>query len=97
MHFPIPDLAVEILSSNIQHDRKVKFEDYQTHGVAEYWIIDPVAKTLEQYVLEDQTYQLKLKASEGHVRSVAVAGFEILILAIFDERLYIEELRRLLR
>jgi Uma2 family endonuclease len=97
MHFPVPDLAVEILSSNVQHDRKVKFEDYQAHGVVEYWIIDPVAKTLEQYVLENQMYQLRLKASEGHVRSVAVVGFEILISAIFDEKLYLEELRRILQ
>ena len=42
MHFPVPDLAVEILSSNVRHDREIKFKDYQTHGVAEYWIIDPV-------------------------------------------------------
>lgn len=96
MHFPVPDLAVEILSSNVRHDREIKFQDYQTHGVAEYWIIDPVATTLEQYVLEDNVYQLRLKASEGHVHSSAVAGFTILIQAIFNQSVYLEEVRRIL-
>ena len=97
MHFSVPDLAVEILSSNVHHDRKTKFQDYETHGVAEYWIIDPNAMTLEQYVLREGAYQLRLKAIEGHVRSEAVEGFEILIPAIFDQNIYLQELRRILQ
>lgn len=96
MHFPVPDLAVEILSSNVQHDRETKFQDYQTHRVEEYWIIDPVAMVLEQYILENNAYQLHLKASEGHVKSRVVAGFNILIPAIFDQQIYLEELRKIL-
>ena len=96
MHFPVPDLAVEILSGNVRHDRETKFQDYQIHGVGEYWIIDPVAQVLEQYVLEGNAYQLQLKASEGHVKSKIVAGFSILIPAIFDQQIYLEELRKIL-
>ena len=42
MKFPVPEFAVEVLSETTEHrDRGVKFEDYEAHGVQEYWIIDP--------------------------------------------------------
>ena len=37
MQFPIPDLAVEVLSDSTEvRDRGVKFEDFASNGVAEY-------------------------------------------------------------
>lgn len=94
MFFPIPDLAVEVLSNNVKHDREIKFGDYQEHGVKEYWIIDPDDQTLEQYILKDGSYQLQLKSSEGHVKSITVTGFEIPIKAIFDEQENLAVLQR---
>lgn len=52
----VPDLLVEVLSSNVHHDRKIKYTAYAEAGVAEYWIIDPVAETVEVYVLRDGIY-----------------------------------------
>ena len=40
-------------------DRKIKFNLYEKYGVKEYWIIDPVNKVLEQYVLIDGKYSLE--------------------------------------
>ncbi|MBC8161016.1 MAG: Uma2 family endonuclease [Roseiflexaceae bacterium] len=52
MRFPAPDFVVEVLSPSTEaNDRGVKLEDYAAHGVAEYWLIDPVDETLEQYLL----------------------------------------------
>ncbi len=83
--FPVPDLVVEVLSSNEDHDRITKFQDYQKNGIEEYWIIDPVAETLEQYFLsENGAYELQLKAAEGHVASRVIEGFRIPINAIFS-------------
>ena len=43
-----PDLAVEILSPRTAHqDRGYKKTIYGRHGVTEYWIVDPVAETVE--------------------------------------------------
>ena len=85
MVFPAPDLAVEVLSeSTAQRDRGVKFSDYAAHGVTEYWLIDPVAEVLEQYLLESETYRLELKSGTGTVTSSAVEGFELPIRALFD-------------
>ena len=98
MKFPAPDLAVEVLSpSTAEHDRGVKFEDYAAHGVAEYWIVDPELETVEQYVLEGERYALQMKSGSGELVSVAVAGFEIPVRALFDDAENLRVLRQLLQ
>ena len=43
-----PDLCVEVISpSSVAIDRKIKFRQYEEGGVAHYWIIDPMKKTIE--------------------------------------------------
>lgn len=87
VRFPAPDFVVEILSpSTKQTDRTTKFDDYAAHGVAEYWIIDPEAETVEQYTLDgtEQRYRLQHQAQTGNLQSHAVPGFTIPIRAIFD-------------
>ncbi len=86
MQFPAPDFVVEVLSpSTAKNDRGIKFDDYESHGVLEYWLIDPEKQLVEQYVLENGDYDLRLKASEGMIRCVAIKGFQIPIRAMFDE------------
>lgn len=97
MKFPAPDLAVEVLSDSTEEkDRGIKFRDYAASGVAEYWIIDPETKMVEQYILHDDEYQLRIKSDSGEIHSVAVAGFTIPIRAIFDEQLNLATLRTFL-
>ncbi|MEO0341054.1 MAG: Uma2 family endonuclease [Bacteroidota bacterium] len=98
MHFPAPDFVVEVLSSNEQYDRNVKFKDYELHQVKEYWIIDPHQEIVEQYLLgEDDQYALHIKASDGPIHSKAIKGFSIPIRAIFDETLAVSVLKDLLQ
>ena len=52
-----PDLIVEILSpSTANTDRDQKFKIYQETKVAHYWIIDPTAQTLEEYIWRSNGY-----------------------------------------
>jgi Uma2 family endonuclease len=86
MRFPAPDLVVEVLSASTEaNDRGIKFVDYAAHGVAEYWIIDPDAETVEQYRLAEERYDLAIKAQTGELRSIAVPDFVIPVRAIFDD------------
>jgi len=52
-----PDLLVEILSpSTRRYDRKIKLERYERAGVREFWIVDPDAELVEQFVLRKGRY-----------------------------------------
>lgn len=86
MKFPSPDLVVEVLSdSTAKADRETKFQDYAAHGVREYWIIDAEKETIEQYVLQDEDYELLLKAKDSAIESRVLPHFKILVRAVFDE------------
>lgn len=84
--FPAPDFVVEVLSVSTEaNDRGIRYQDYESHGVREYWIVDPEKQTVEQYLLEADQYELRMKAADGIVKSVAVDGFTIPVRTIFDE------------
>lgn len=51
-----PSLVVEIVSSNSENDTKLKYELYQEEGVPEYWIVFPLDKMIQRYVLENGKY-----------------------------------------
>ena len=95
--FPAPDLVVEVLSpSTERRDRGVKHDDYAAHGVAEYWIVDAERETVEQYLLEGETYTLAMKSGTGEVASHAVEGFVIPVRAVFDDAANLAALRAIL-
>lgn len=86
MLFPAPDFVVEIISKSTEKiDRGVKFIDYAQHGVQEYWLIDPEKESLEQYVLEDEAFQLLTKLSKkGEVSSTVIDGFSVNIEGLWE-------------
>jgi len=54
-----PDLVVEVLSpSTAKDDRGYKKGVYESSGVPEYWIVDPVRKSIEVYLLQGDRYVL---------------------------------------
>jgi Uma2 family endonuclease len=88
-HYPAPNWVCEILSKGTEErDRTTKFDDYALHGVYEYWIVDPRLKTIEQYLLDEETdsYFLFKKLGVGDtIESKVIKGFKIPVLAIFDK------------
>ena len=100
LYYPAPDLVVEVLSkSTKKNDREVKFEDYATHGVAEYWLIDPTRQTIEVFALDADTeaYALLSLFRVGQaVNSRHLAGFTIPVKAVFDTGANVAALRTLL-
>ncbi len=97
MKFPIPDLIVEVLSDSTEaRDRKVKYDDYEGHGVGEYWILDAEKGVAEQYVLRSSGYELTLKSSTGELRSEVIKGLVLPVKAFFSAKENLAALRVLL-
>ncbi len=100
LYYPAPDLVVEVLSkSTAKNDRQVKFEDYATHGVAEYWIIDPTRQTVELFTIDADTEAYKalgiFRIGES-VHSQLLSGFAVPVKALFDATANMLALRTLL-
>ena len=72
-----PDLVVEVLSPatgyyDLTHKRQV----YETFGVQEYWIVDPIEQTMMILALEEGAYKAVAEAREtGRVASRVLEGF----------------------
>lgn len=79
----VPDLVIEVASpSTLKTDRMEKFHEYARAGVAEYWLVDPQARTVEVYALDE--YLLRGKWNPGETATSALlAAFDIEIEEVF--------------
>lgn len=69
-----PDLVVEVASpGTATHDRREKYDAYANAGVPEYWIADPIAHTVEVFLLESGKYY-----SQGVFRGKAILPSKVL-------------------
>jgi Uma2 family endonuclease len=81
-----PDLVVEVLSPTTRRrDLGVKRQAYAKHGVREYWIVDPEARSVEIYVLRRRVFVKKVEATSGEVESpLVVPGLSIPLAKLFS-------------
>jgi Uma2 family endonuclease len=72
----VPDLIIELLSpGNQNHDLKIKYSLYESFGVLEYFIIDPLKKEVMHYFLKESKYE-KQPSTNGRINSIILnAGF----------------------
>jgi Uma2 family endonuclease len=82
-----PDLAVEVLSRSTEaRDRGRKMQLLARFSVPEYWIVDPVKKTLEIYVLRGSDYELIVACDEHQdVHAVTLPDLSFPAAKIFAE------------
>ncbi|MGQ9532544.1 MAG: Uma2 family endonuclease [Desulfotomaculales bacterium] len=80
----VPDLVVEVTSpATLKTDRLEKFTEYARAGVAEYWLVDPDARTVEVYFLQQGAYVPHGRWVAGETASSALlAGFEVPVVDI---------------
>lgn len=83
--FGVPDLVVEILSESTgKRDKTIKKSLYERFGVLEYWLADPVYRTIDQFVLEDGRYRLAATLTEqDRLDSPTIPCLEIDLMTIF--------------
>jgi Uma2 family endonuclease len=76
-----PDLVMEVVSPHSRKRDKVKkTKAYARYGVAEYWIIDPANRTIEQYVINEDKYELAEVYNDDepiHSERVTCAAFTL--------------------
>jgi Uma2 family endonuclease len=80
-----PDLCVEVVSaSTAATDRGRKMQMYARYGVSEYWIVDPLAQSIEVYQLSGEAYALVVAAAAGDtVQSPTVEGLTFTPSSVF--------------
>jgi Uma2 family endonuclease len=83
------DVVVEIVSSeSVGRDRGTKFYEYESGGVPEYWLIDPIREQAEFYRLgATGTYETVFAGREGVYRSEAIPGFWLKVAWLWQEPL----------
>lgn len=76
-----PDWVCEVLSPATHRlDRREKMPVYLREGVSHVWLIDPIARTLEVYLLDGATY--RLLATHADAEQVRVPPFDAIVLEL---------------
>lgn len=82
----IPDLIIEILSpGNRAYDEDTKFKAYQTAGVSEYAMIDPIARNMAVYLLVEGYYEFTgLYAGDDMITFKCLPSISFRVGVLFD-------------
>ena len=88
-----PDLIIEILSLfNTKHDTDRKFKQYQKAGVKEYWIVDPIRRIVEAYILKDGRYGVgSIYREDDIIPAHVLSGCEINLSEVFEGAIKVVE------
>lgn len=72
-----PDLVMEIVSpDSSSRDYREKFLDYESGGVREYWIVNPMSKRLEVWSRNAESGKFRaIVETEGRINSMVLPGF----------------------
>jgi Uma2 family endonuclease len=74
-----PDWVCEVLSPATHRlDRREKMPVYRREGVSHVWLVDPVERTLEVFMLDGATY--RLLATYADAEQVRVPPFDAIVL-----------------
>jgi len=81
-----PDLVVEILSESTGYvDLIIKKKTYLAAGVKEYWIVDPMEKTIEVFESKEGKFVTVEKLeSPGTISSILLKGFSLSHETVFE-------------
>lgn len=77
-----PDVVCEVVSPGYRrYDRETKRTEYERHGVAEYWLVDPERATIDLWRLDGGRYADVTPAGDAYA-SAAIPGFVLDLAAV---------------
>ncbi len=81
-----PDFIIEIISpSTASKDYITKRQLYEKNGVKEYWIVHPIDKVVQRYLLENGKYNISIHEGKGSLEVVTLPGLVIDLDLVFKE------------
>ncbi|MBP0035108.1 MAG: Uma2 family endonuclease [Roseofilum sp. Belize BBD 4] len=78
LEMPPPQLVVEVVSpgkENANRDYRYKLSQYQSRGISEYWIVDPMEERITVFVLVEGLYESREFSGEEVLESPFLQGF----------------------
>ena len=82
----VPDLIVEVLSTDRRHDLTLKRAWYSEAGVPEYWVIDPSNDTLTVLALSGAEYIERAVLGPNDILTTPMMpGFELRLEQLFED------------
>jgi Uma2 family endonuclease len=80
------DLAIEVVSpEKPERDLVIKRHEYERAGIPEYWIVDPPARSISVYRLENAVYVLHGRCGAGDLAvSALLPGFSVDVETVFS-------------
>lgn len=80
-----PDLVVEVLSMGTTlYDRTVKLDWYRRYGVAEYWLVDPIAREVQVVDCRRQDLAQQTFAGKDALRSLVLPRLRLRVARVFE-------------
>ena len=81
-----PDMVIEVLSpSTSKHDKHRKLSKYMNAGVREYWIVDPIEKSVSVNIFDSEPIFIGYYQADETVPVYVLDGFEISLQDVFKQ------------
>jgi Uma2 family endonuclease len=87
MNMPPPLLVVEVVSPNQEkRDYRYKRSEYAARGIAEYWIVDPIAQKVTVLEWVEGLYEEKVFAGDNAIESSVLGSLELSVDRVLQGR-----------
>jgi Uma2 family endonuclease len=80
------DICIEVISpESAERDMGLKFLEYESGGVREYWLLDPIRKNTRFHRLnEDGKYQMQRLDAAGNYQTALLEGFKLHVPSLWE-------------
>jgi Uma2 family endonuclease len=87
MDMPPPLLVVEVVSPNQEkRDYRYKRSEYAARGIAEYWIVDPIAQRVTVLEWVEGLYEEKVFAGDDRIESIILEKLDLTVDRVLQAR-----------